>query len=153
MAFQLKLMRCTAEHNRINKTPYISGEWVANGTLKSDTSIIKPVIILEKATPPQDNKYNYMYIGAFKRYYYITDIRSLRNGLWEISGVCDVLHTYREDIYNAKCIIDKSEGFATANLYLNDGSFVMDSHKYNEVIQFPYGLSEQGNNILICSGG
>lgn len=153
MAFQIKLMRYTGENNRINKSLYIAGEYVLEGNLKEDTSIINPVILIQKTTPIPNGLYNYMYIGAFGRYYFIDDIKSIHNSMWEISAKVDVLYTYREDILNSKCIIDKSEGFATANVYLNDGSFVMDSRKYNEVLQFPSGLSEQGNNILICSGG
>ena len=109
--------------------------------------------MIEKATPPQNNKYNYMYIGAFQRYYFINDIVSIHNKLWEIQARVDVLYTYMADILNAKCIVDKVEDVNKSNVYINDGSFVMDSHKFNQVIQFPNGLSEQGSNILICAGG
>lgn len=153
MAFQIKLMRYTAENNRINKNPYIIGEWACNGTLRDGTSITEPVILIEKATPPQDNNYNYMWISAFKRYYFITDIKSVREGLWEIHATVDVLYTYRADILQSKCIINKSQDSSISNLYINDGSFVMDSHKYNQVKKFPTGLSSSGYNILICAGG
>lgn len=153
MAFQLQLMRYVGEDNRIVKNSKISNTWTIQGTLKAETSVINPVIQIEKATAPMDTGYNYMYIPKFKRYYFIDDIISTRNSLWEIHARVDVLFTYAEDILNSKCIIDKTADESKANIYINDGSFVMDSHKFNQVKQFPYGLSDNGYNILICAGG
>lgn len=150
---QIQLLRYTGERNRVVKTDYLIGQWVCDGNLKDKTSILNPVIIIEKPTAPINNEYNYMYIPEFKRYYFITDIKSVRNDLWEIQGRVDVLFTYCENILNTKCIIDKTALGNDANLYLNDGSYVMDSHKYNEVKVFPSGLSSSGYNILICAGG
>lgn len=150
---QIQLLRYTGENNRIDKSGRLSGAYAMDGTLRDTSSIINPVIRIEKSTPPQNNDYNYMYIDAFKRYYFIEDITAVRKGLWEISGRVDVLFTYATDILNNKVIIDKTSQIDHANVYLNDGSFVMDSHKYNQVKQFPSGLSNDGYNILICAGG
>lgn len=150
---QIQLYRYRGERNRINKNNYMTNQWVCNGSLKENTSLLKPIIEIDKVTPPQDNEYNYMYIPAFNRYYFITDIVNSANSFWQIHAKVDVLNTWRVDIMNAKCIVDKTEGAAIANVYLNDGSYVMDARKYNQVMQFPYGLPEQGNNILICAGG
>lgn len=151
--FQIQLLKYTGENNRINKRPYIKERFTMNGFLRAESSIIKPIIVFEKTTPPQNNDYNYMYISAFKRYYFIDNIETLVNGVWRISASVDVLFTYAEDILNNKVIINKTSEYTKGNLYLNDGSYVMDSHKYDEVKQFPTGLSEQGYNILICAGG
>ena len=153
MSFQIQLMRYTGENNRIVKSPYITDIWACNGNLRNESSILKPTIIIEKATEPMNTDYNYMYIDKFKRYYFITDIISKVNSIWEIHGKVDVLYTYGTEILNSRCIIDKVEDKTLSNVYLNDGSFVMDSHKFNQVKQFPNGLSEQGYNILICAGG
>lgn len=153
MAFQIELMRCTAEKERVNKASHIIGSWICQGTLKEDTSIVNPTILIAKSTPPPDNKYNYMRINAFGRYYFIKDIEVQHNGMWLIRAKCDVLYTYQTDILNSKVIIEKTEEDDKANLYYDDGSFVMDSRKYNQVIEFPSGLSQNGYNILICAGG
>ena len=150
---QIQLLRCTAENNRINKSDYISDVFAVEGNIIEESSILDPVITLEKVTPPQDNYYNYMYIPAFKRYYFITDITCVYDRMWKISAHVDVLYTYMSEILNNKCIICKSEDQSKSNLYLNDGSFVMDSRKYNTIIKFPGGLSSSGQNILICAGG
>lgn len=153
MAFQISLMRCTAEHERVDKSGYIYGSWVCEGELKENTSIIKPTILIKKSTPPPESKYNYMRIPAFGRYYFIEDIVSYYNNMWEIRAKCDVLYSHKTDVLNSKCILDKTEELSKANLYLDDGSFILDARKYNEVLQFPSGLPQQGYNILICAGG
>ena len=150
---QIQLYRYSGENNRVVKNSFMSDAWVCEGTIKEDSSIINPIITIEKNTPPQNNKYNYAYIPEFKRYYYITDITATYNKMWRISMKVDVLYSFAQDILNTRCIIDKTSDFNKANMYLNDGSFVMDSHKFNQVIQFPSGLSDQGSNILICAGG
>lgn len=149
---QINLFTYNKEKNRINKTSYISNRFVMDGVLRNDTSAINPSILIEK-TNPAIYKYNYMYIPDFGRYYFIEDITQIRNNLWEIKARCDVLYTYMTDILSNKCIIEKAESSTDANLYLNDGSFVTDARKYNEVIPFTNGLSLNGSYILICAGG
>lgn len=151
---QIKLMRCTAERERINKSGSIISTWTCEGDIKEDTSLVRPTILIKKNTPPQDTKYNYMRIEAFgNRYYFIEDIKVLYDGMWEIRAKCDVLFTYRNDILNSKCVIDKAQEAQKANLYFDDGSFVTESRKYNQVLKFPSGLPQEGYNILICAGG
>ena len=151
---QISLFTYTKEKERLNKTPYLTNRFPLNGYLKNETSVKNPVILIEKTNPALYN-YNYLYIPDFKRYYFIPadGIKQIRSNLWEISAKCDVLFSFMEDILANKCIIDKAENSPDANLYLNDGSFVTDSRKYNEVIPFESGLSLNGSYILICAGG
>lgn len=149
---QISLFTYNKEKVRINKTEFLTNRFALNGYLKNETSITNPVIVIEKTNPAQYG-YNYMYIEKFKRYYFITDIKQVRANIWEITAKCDVLYSFMTDILSNKCIIDKAENPPDANLYLNDGSFVTDSRKYNEVIPFASGLSLNGSYILICAGG
>lgn len=149
---QINLFTCTAERNRVNKNEYISNRFVLEGTLREATSAMNVEILIEKTNPLAYN-YNYMYIEEFKRYYYINDIKSYRNKLWIISATVDVLMSFSSDILSSGAIIDKAENENLSNLYLDDGSFVMDSRKYNEIKEFPNGLNENGSYILICAGG
>lgn len=149
---QISLFTYTKEKERINKTDYLTNRFPLNGYLKNETSVKEPVILIEKTNPALYD-YNYLYIEEFKRFYFITGIKQIRCNLWEISAKCDVLYSFMNDILANKCIIDKAENSPDANLYLNDGSFVTDSRKYNEVIPFESGLSLNGSYILICAGG
>ncbi len=149
---QISLFTYTKEKERINKTDYLTNRFPLNGYLKNETSVKEPVILIEKTNPALYD-YNYLYIEDFKRFYFITGIKQIRHNLWEISAKCDVLYSFMNDILANKCIIDKAENQNDSNLYLNDGSFVTDSRKYNEVIPFESGLSLNGSYILICAGG
>ena len=149
---QISLFTCTSERNRVNKSNYISNRFAVNGTLRNESSVIDPVILIEK-TNPVSGYYNYMYIDEFKRWYFINDIVSIRNKIWEIHAHVDVLYTWGADIANMECVIDKSEDFNNANLYYDDGSFVLDSRNNIEIKEFQNGFNENGSYILICAGG
>lgn len=149
---QINLFTCNAERNRINKSNYLFNRFVLSGSLRKSTSAMNIEIDVEKTNPLTYN-YNYMYIEQFKRWYYIDEIISVRTNLWTIKATVDVLMTFKNDILISPAIIDKVESEEAANLYLDDGSFVMDSRKYNEIKEFPNGLNENGQYILICAGG
>lgn len=149
---QIDLFTCTAERNRVNKSDFLTNRFTMSGTIKDPTSTMNIIIEIEK-TNPVIYGYNYMYIDEFNRYYFIDDIKSLGLKRWEITASVDVLYSFMSDILNTTAIIDKTENEITGNLYLDDGSFVMDSRKYNEVKEFPSGLNENGSYILICAGG
>lgn len=149
---QISLFTYSKEKERVNKTDFLTNRFPLNGYLKNETSVEEPIILIEKTNPALYD-YNYLYIEDFKRFYFITGRKQIRHNLWEISAKCDVLYSFMADILANKCIIDKAENPPDANLYLNDGSFVTDSRKYNEVIPFASGLSLNGSYILICAGG
>lgn len=149
---ELNLFTCNAENERVDKTNYISNRFVLNGNLKDASSVIDPVILIEKNNPTLYD-YNYMYIPEFKRWYYINDIISVKNGLWEIHAHVDVLYTWGADIKRMNGVADKLEDILNANVYFDDGSFIMDSRNDIEVKEFPSGLNENGSYILICAGG
>ena len=150
---QINLFTCNAERNRVVKTDYISNRFVLEGTLRSSSSVTNPVITIEKATNPVNYNYNYMYIEEFGRYYFIDDIVSINNKLWEIHASVDVLYSFADEILSNSAIIEKSEDEDNANLYLDDGSFVMDTRLFNTLIEFPNGFNSNGSYILICAGG
>ena len=63
-------------------------------------------------------------VGDFGRYYYITDIVSVRKGLWEVSLSCDVIMTYRLGIKNAQAFVERNEN--TNNPYIIDKKRVVE---------------------------
>ena len=60
---------------------------------KNPTSLINPVLILHYSGRPAIN-----YFNIANRYYWVTDIISLNNDLWEIHGTVDALGTFRKHI-------------------------------------------------------
>ena len=121
-------------------------------TLKEGTSILRPVLLLSSPTQSPLTGYNYMYISAFSRYYFIDDIKSIRNDLWEISAHVDVLETYATAIKNNSAVIKRQEKLF--NLYLDDGEFKTYNYEKIQTLQFPentfsknlaYGLVVNGS--------
>ena len=76
-----------------------------NAQVKSPSSINTPLLQLAKDKDP--NGYNYIYIPAFKRYYFVQDI-TYNLGLWLVSCVTDVLASFRSDILNSEQYVLRS---------------------------------------------
>lgn len=149
---EINLFTCTAPNEVVDKSSYISNRFLLEGSFRQSSSVIDPVIIIEK-TNPAIFHYNYMYIPQFARYYYINNIETIRTNLWQISAHVDVLYTWRADLQNMQCVIDKTADYSSANLYMDDGSFILDARRYNQLFPFSTGLSNDGEFILICAGG
>jgi hypothetical protein len=60
--------------------------------LKSPTSLHTPTFTISAAS------FDFNYIKWGDRYYFVTDVASRNNNLWEVSAVCDVLATFKADI-------------------------------------------------------
>ena len=81
---------------RKNSTLQPTGGTSLDVNLKSGTSFISPTFLLNFDSAP-----NYNYVSYEGRYYFITDIVSVRNDLWEIQCEVDVLATYKSDILSS----------------------------------------------------
>ena len=138
MAFDIKLQVNTSEKNKLDKT--LTDVLTVSGELKGETSIIDPVILFE-GDFTQISGTNYMTIEAFKRSYFITGIKSIRNNLVEISAHVDVLSTYKSQIRSNTGIIKRQE--KKWNLYLNDGVFKVYQNPNVLTMPFPSGFTTQ----------
>lgn len=108
-------------------------------TLKNQTDIINPVFIVSTPTDTNILGSNYLYCSTLGRYYFITDIKSVRNGVWEITGHIDVLSTYATEIKAQTAIIRRQAN--SWNLYLNDGIFKVYQNTKAVTAEFPTGFS------------
>ncbi len=70
---------------------------------KRDTDLDFPVFVLEYSGTPA---WNVMYIAATSGYYWVTNIRSVRAGVWEVSAAMDVLATFKTEILATPCYIE-----------------------------------------------
>ena len=142
----IDLYRNHSEKNHLTKN--LSNELSLNGTLKQETSIINPEIIIEINNP---STYNYMYIPLFHRYYYITDIESIRNNLWRIKGTVDVLMSFANQISNCYVLISDTQN--TPENYVSGEQCKTTVKTKTDIINFPNGFNNTGEYILITSGG
>lgn len=136
----------TSEKVKVGKT--LTNVRDISGELKEACDIINPVIIISGENL---SSYNYLYIPIFNRYYFITDIKVIRNNLWEISCHCDVLETYKDEIKSQKAIVARQEN--EYNLYLNDPEWKVYTNKQVLTRTFPSGFLDSGNYFLTVIGG
>ena len=92
-----------AFEKRANSTKQPPSNMVSDSyecNLLDATSVLNPVVLIEKLSRINPYSYSYAYIETFGRYYFVTDITSTRN-LWVVSLAIDVLATYRHEIRNS----------------------------------------------------
>ena len=147
MSFTIKLQINKSENEKFSKK--LIDVLTLTGTLKNGTSIVDPVILFE-CDLKQITNCNYMSISEFSRSYFITDMKSIRNGLVEISAHCDVLSSFKDEILTNDAIILRQE--KNWNLYVDDGVFT--TYQNDEIItkEFPSGFSTQ-EFVLAVAGG
>lgn len=136
MSFSIILQRNNSEKNKVDKT--LTTIATMTGTLKNETSIIDPVIIFETSLSDLKNC-NYCTISEFGRSYFVNNIRSVRNGLVELTCHVDVLSTYKSQIREQFAIVKRQQ--ENWNLYLNDGSFKVYQNPMVLTKQFPAGFT------------
>lgn len=136
-----------SEKNKIGKN--LTNDFSLSGTLRDVTNIINPVILIELN---EIGNYNYCYIPSFKRYYFITDITVIRTGLFAISLTVDVLESFKTDIKNLSVILLNTQNVGTNN-YLSSQVFRNNVKSKTDIINFPNGLNDSGEFILITAGG
>ena len=137
----------TSEKNKLGKS--LVNEHIYSGTLKEETSVTNSVILMEIENP---TGYNYAYIPEFGRYYFISDMTAVRDGLWRVSMAVDVLESFKNEIRNLSVIISDSE-IAGIDKYMSGDVWKSKVKETTSIINFPNGLSENGNYILITAGG
>lgn len=104
--FDLNLYQNTAEPNRVDKTSYLTAVDTLSGTLREECSVINPSITIMRTTLPT---FNYVYISAFNRYYFVTGVTAIRMNLWRIDLNVDVLMTYKSGILDLSAVIGRQE--------------------------------------------
>lgn len=142
----ITLFSCSSEVAAVNKT--LSELVSLTGTLREQSSIIDPAITVE-GIDQYITQANYAYIPEFGRYYFITGLESVRNGLWRLSMHVDVLYTYREQIKANSAIIERNE--IEYDLKLNDGLFQTQQNPRIAQFSFPAGFTTK-DFVLAVAG-
>ena len=143
------LYRNSSENNVIGKSLAQIKKVECN--LKNDVSVINPTFILYYTVNILNA--NYCFIPKFNRYYFIDEIVPITGDRCVVKCRVDVLESFKNNILNLDCIVDKQEKEIASNKYINDGSFVTTSKQFNRMIEFPNGFNEKGSYVLICAGG
>ena len=84
------------------------------GTIRGSVDMMHPEIDIQGDV----TGYNYCYIAALHRYYYIDGVEVVRTQLQTIRCRCDVLMSYKDAILTLPAVVDRSA--ALINSYLPD---------------------------------
>ena len=143
----IKFYNNTSEKNVLSKT--LTNEIITTGWLREESDIHSPVVTIETSNI---TNYNYAYIPEFGRYYFISEITSVRTGFWRVSMVCDVLMSFRTYILNSYGIIDHTQ-ITDISEYMRSDIWQTLVKDKTDIINFPNGLLDSGEYILITAGG
>ena len=131
MSLSVTLYNSSSPVEKIGKTLTSGGTYSCS--LKDTTSILNPVLVIRTSDPVYN--YNYLYIQEFGRYYFINDIKSVNNNVWEISAHVDVLETYKTAILANDAVIRRQDKLF--NLYLDDPEFHVLNYERIQTLKFP----------------
>lgn len=145
----------TAETNRVDKTNFLTTIATLKGTLRESTSILSPSIKIVVDSLPT---FNYCYIQAFgSRYYFVTNITSIRQNLWQIDLKCDVLMTYKTDILTQSAIINRTADSSYIDKTLTDNYALAKAIPTVSVIdmtttnaEITFNTDDTGLRLAVC---
>ena len=138
MAINLSLYQITDDINVLGKT--IPAPTSTHSILlKEGCSIDRPVVTFS-AVAAAIAPLNYAYIDTFGRYYYITERKSLVNGVVELTLESDPLQSFMSQIKAAPATITRNE--YSNQGYLNDNGY--NALAYEKVMYktFPNALDD-----------
>lgn len=95
---------------------------------------------------------NYMYVSKFDRFYYCR-LETLPGNRIKVTGAVDPLMSFKDEILGLSAILVNTEKTGV-NKYLYDSDvFVANCKHKTNIINFPSGLLDTGEFILITAGG
>lgn len=143
----ITLYNNSSEPNKISKnlTPI---NIALSGSLRNESEVVNPVVLVEGDISALQNA-NYARIESFGRYYYITDMKSIRNTIVELHLHTDVLMSF--DISAVSGVVVEAENIGSD--YLQSRQFVRLVKSKTDILPFSSGLLDTGEYILITAGG
>lgn len=130
---------------KMNSTSQPSGGLVTSCDLKRGTDVLNPQIIINRRDM---SNYNYAYIPAFSRYYWINNW-SVDGGLWYGALSVDALASWKAEIGSTDAYILRSS--AEWDGTVSDGFYPATAeHTYNRVVaDNPYATSLSSGTYVI----
>lgn len=113
MSFNINLFTFAKDSNSTKQPSGTGTEFACN--ILSPADIISPVVEISASDL---TSYNYAYISAFHRYYFVEGCAYDR-GIWRLSLRCDVLATYKTEIGSASLYVLRCASYSDGNIQDN----------------------------------
>lgn len=151
----IKFYDVTDDRRRVKKTLKDSGaganlKATLTGNIKDDCSITDPIIEVSYSADILAS--NYMYIQAFSRYYFITNITTSAQRLI-ISAHVDVLMSYLNDIKKLRCVVERQADPEKCNQYQADNAYRSEARFNIRIKNFPRGFDKSTASYVLTTGG
>ena len=117
-----------------------------------EIDISAPELVLSDVPESVLNKVNYCYIPELERYY-TASISLTNSGMYLLSGIVDVLMSFKDEILSIPAIIDRQEDPANCDTFINNGGYVSRVDNFMQRYSFSQGFSDTPINVLIAAGG
>lgn len=150
MAFTVSFYTSTAEKIRVDKTSYLTKVGDFTGTMKGELSLMDPVILVS-GDLTAFNTANYVYIAQLDRYYFISDMKAIRQSLVEVTLHQDVLMSYRVGIKKQYAVVARNQ--SDYSLYIDDSQFKAYQNFEEGCITFPSGFSTSSPSFVLMLAG
>lgn len=116
--------------------------------LKDETNILDPVFRLSGATWADVSACNYVIATELGRGYFVRDIVSVRQGVFDLKCHVDVLSSFADAIRNQTAVVHRQEN--NWNLYLDDGIFKVYQNPNIITKAFPSGFTNQSFVLAVA---
>ncbi|MBP5442653.1 MAG: hypothetical protein J6Y60_05380 [Treponema sp.] len=116
------------------------------GTLRVETDFMNPSFTLEMRL---NRVYNYAYIPAFGRYYYLQPPVTIRSRLVEYTGQVDVLQSWYHEFKN--CPVNVSRSDSSYNAFINDGNRAFYQYGSKQYVDLGH-IGEPSTIVLVTVG-
>lgn len=140
---RIDLFKCKDDNAVVNKN-LESVHHFHSSQLKDTFNVLGGTIIL----PVEYCDYNYAYIPAFDRYYFMKPT-ILDGNRMECELTIDVLMTYKDDIKNLECVIGRNSN--NYNSYFHDDNLTQFSYKAVQTKLFSNSDAFNHNNYVLIT--
>ncbi len=141
----ITLYQYSGKNNVVNKT--LSNGVNVDGTLKDASNVLRPIVKFRTKTDLQNiASYNYVYIAALNRYYFVNSVDILATDTFLLSLSVDVLKTYENEIAAASgTILNRENG----NKFISNRANIHDLRPTFEKIDFSVNAPFDADGTLI----
>lgn len=146
MSFSINLYNNNSEEKKVGKS--LTSYGTLTGTLKNECSLTSPDVLVQSASPILCN---YAYIPNFGRYYFITDVISVRNNMYILKLKRDALESFKNQIGKNTAVIERSQYYW--NLYMMDSMMPVTTQVLTSTVSFGKSFNQNGTNVLLYNAG
>lgn len=135
------------DNNNINKEFTILQ--TVQATLKDDTSLLNPSFMISGIELSNLSEINYVYVPAFKRYYFVNDIVALKGYVYNIDCSVDVLMSHKEEIMLVTGTVKRAEN--NSNGYIIDSDY--QSLCYSNIVTKKFPNAMNNDTFILLTVG